>query len=67
MKRMLITTLLLSALAISMPGRADCPLSQDGKKTAPAAKHESAIKTAVKPQKLAPEPEPSWHDLHWFE
>jgi hypothetical protein len=66
MKKLLVTAVLLSTLATSMPGRADCPPGQDSK-TVPAAKHQSAVKTAAKPQKLAPEPEPSWHDLHWFE
>ena len=66
MKNLLITAVLLFALVAPLPGHADCPTSHDGKATS-AAKHESAMKTAAKPQKLAPEPEPFWHDLHWFE
>ena len=62
MKKLLITTVLLSVSLGAMPGYAACPPGQDVKK-AMLVKKSVVLKT----EGGAPAQQPFWHDLHWFE
>ena len=63
MKKLLMSAVLLATLIVSIPGRAECPFDKDNKQ-APAMKHPVSIRVH---KVIAPEPEESWHDLHWLD
>lgn len=62
MKKLLITTVLLSVSLGAMPGYAACPPGQDVKKAMPMKKS-----VLLKTERAVPVQQPFWHDLHWFE